>query len=197
MIYKYLRVSSKKQGSRFGLDRQQHELNKLYPDAEEIVDMISGAKKSRPGLDRLLSQVKEGDKIVCVSLDRLGRNTADTISLIEDLREKGVSVQFLKENIDTSNDDPFTNFFITMLSAFSQLEREMMLERIEMTKEAMQEQGLNIGRPSTPKAKVEAAIDLVENKGKSYREASKIIGISPAKICQEMKKYRAMSQSGN
>ena len=189
-VYKYIRVSTKAQGSRFGLDRQRHELNKAYPDAIEVVDEISGAKKERPGLDSLLSMVESGDKIVCVSLDRLGRNTADILSLVEELRTKGVSVHLLKENIDTSNNDAFTNFFITMLSAFAQLEREQMLERQAMTKEAMKAEGKNIGRPRTDSAKIEAAITLV-NEGKSYREVSEIVGICPATICKAMKQYRA------
>lgn len=193
--YGYMRVSTKKQGSRFGLDRQKDALIAAGIQAQNLFqDEMSGKKKNRPALDELRGVVKEGDTITCVSMDRLGRDTLDTISLIQDLREKGVAVKFLKEGIDTSRNDAMTNCFIGIMASFAQLEREQMLERQEMAYESMKARGKEIGRPKSPKSKVEAAIKLV-NEGKSYREVSQIVGLSPAKICQEMKKYRTANNA--
>lgn len=189
-VYKYMRVSTKSQSSRFGLERQKHELDKVYPEAVEVIDVISGAKKSRPGLNKLLAEVEPGDRIVCVSIDRLGRDTVDTMTLINKLREKEVYVQFLQQGIDTSKNDATTNAFIGMMSVWAQFEREFALERQEMTYETMRKDGKQIGRPGADPAKIEAAISLV-NEGKSYREVSKIVGLSPAKICLAMKEHRA------
>lgn len=189
--YGYMRVSTKKQGSRFGLDRQRDALIDAGIDPGNLVhDEISGAKKSRPGLDELRGIVEPGDTITCVSLDRLGRDTVDTITLVNDLRERGVSVHFIKEGIDTSKSDAMTNCFLGMMACFAQLEREQMLERQEMAYESMRARGKEIGRPKSPQSKVDTAIKLVTEDGMTYREASAIVGLSPAKICQEMKKYR-------
>lgn len=192
--YGYMRVSTKKQGSRFGLERQKDALVSAGIEPQNLYgDEISGAKKNRPALDELRGIVEAGDSITCVSMDRLGRDTLDTITLIESLREKGVAVHFLKEGIDTSKNDAMTNCFIGIMACFAQLEREQMLERQEMAYESMRARGKQIGRPKSPEDKIEAAISLV-NEGKSYREVSKIVGLSPAKICQEMKKHRARQQ---
>lgn len=192
--YGYMRVSTKKQGSRFGLERQKDALVSAGIEPQNLYsDEISGAKKNRPALDELRGIVESGDSITCVSMDRLGRDTLDTITLIESLREKGVAVHFLKEGIDTSKNDAMTNCFIGIMACFAQLEREQMLERQEMAYESMRARGKQIGRPKSPEDKIEAAISLV-NEGKSYREVSKIVGLSPAKICQEMKKHRTRLQ---
>lgn len=192
--YGYMRVSTKKQGSRFGLERQKDALVSAGIEPQNLYsDEISGAKKNRPALDELRGIVESGDSITCVSMDRLGRDTLDTITLIESLREKGVAVHFLKEGIDTSKNDAMTNCFIGIMACFAQLEREQMLERQEMAYESMRARGKQIGRPKSPEDKIEAAISLV-NEGKSYREVSKIVGLSPAKICQEMKKHRTRQQ---
>lgn len=192
--YGYMRVSTKKQGSRFGLERQKDALISAGIEPQNLYsDEISGAKKNRPALDELRGIVESGDSITCVSMDRLGRDTLDTITLIESLREKGVAVHFLKEGIDTSKNDAMTNCFIGIMACFAQLEREQMLERQEMAYESMRARGKQIGRPKSPEDKIEAAISLV-NEGKSYREVSKIVGLSPAKICQEMKKHRTRQQ---
>lgn len=187
----YMRVSTKKQGSRFGLERQKDALLSAGIKPQNLYsDEMSGAKKNRPGLDELRGIVESGDSITCVSMDRLGRDTLDTITLIESLREKDVAVHFLKEGIDTSKNDAMTNCFIGIMACFAQLEREQMLERQEMAYESMKARGNQIGRPRIKSDTVETVIEKV-NEGYSYREVAEIVKISPAKICQIMKQYRA------
>lgn len=182
--YGYMRVSTKKQGSKWGLERQQKKLLEYgVPSMNLIADEISGTKRSRQGLDHLINIVEDGDIVVCVSLDRLGRDVADCLNLIEKFREKNVGVKFITEGIDTSNNDAMTNAFIAIASAFAQLERERMLERVEQTKEAMKEKGLSIGRPRVDDRKLETAVEMYKEGKGSYREIAKIVGISPSKIC--------------
>ena len=94
-------------------------------------DKVSGKDINRPALQEMLEYVREGDELYIHSLDRLGRNTADLIELMNQLRAKGVTVKFVKQGLefkpDTSN--PMTDLMFTMLAAFSQFERELMLER--------------------------------------------------------------------
>ena len=195
----YARVSTKKQGEeKFGLERQIIEFkNAGYsPDEYELyIDEISGTKKNRPGLDRLKNDAEPGSKIICVSLDRLGRSTVDVIELIEYFRSRDVSIVFLKEHLSTDKNDAFSEFFITMLAAFSTLERNLMLERQAAAYQAMREQGIPLkGRPKVDPAKLQASIELYESGNKSLRDVAAITGVSASRISRELKARREMLQ---
>ena len=191
-VYGYARVSTKKQGSKYGIDRQKKVLKDNGLDLSKLtVDEISGTKRSRKGLDHLLGTVRAGDTVKCVSMDRLGRSVIDCLELIEKFRAKGVGIEFIKEGIDTNRNDAMTNAFIAIASAFAQMERERMLERQEETFEAMRERGLQIGRPRVDQEKLDASVEMYLAGGKSYREISRITGISAAKICLEVKAREA------
>lgn len=189
-VYGYCRVSSKKQGSKFGLARQEKVLidNGVSP-SNIISDEISGTKRSRKGLNHLLGIVQEGDTVKCPSIDRLGRSTSDFLDLVAKFREKGVNIVFIKEGIDTAKNDATSNAFLSMLAVFAQLEREMMLERQEEAFEVMEAQGIPIGRPPVDQDKLNASVEMYLDRKGSYRQISKITGISPAKICLAVKEW--------
>ena len=190
--YTYARVSTKKQGSqKFGLDRQVIEFkNAGYSIDNLVTDEISGSKMHRKGLDKLKKELVSGDTVVVVSLDRLGRSMVECVNLINDFREMGVAIVSLKESIDTSKDDAFTNFFIQMMLSFSELEKNLMLERQAAAYEAMREQGIELkGRPRKDKQTNEA-VKMYLAGGKSYREVAELFGISAATVCNAVKKYR-------
>lgn len=190
--YTYARVSTKKQGSqKFGLDRQVIEFkNAGYSIDNLVTDEISGSKMHRKGLDKLKKELVSGDTVVVVSLDRLGRSMVECVNLINEFREKGVAIVSLKESIDTSKDDAFTNFFIQMMLSFSELEKNLMLERQAAAYEAMREQGIELkGRPRKDKQTNEA-VKMYLAGGKSYREVAELFGISAATVCNAVKKYR-------
>ena len=190
--YTYARVSTKKQGSqKFGLDRQIVEFkNAGYSIDNLVTDEISGSKMHRKGLNGLKKKLVAGDTVVVVSLDRLGRSMVECVNLINEFRENGISVVSLKESIDTSKDDAFTNFFIQMMLSFSELEKNLMLERQAAAYEAMREQGIELkGRPRKDKQTNEA-VKMYLQGGKSYREVAETFGISAATVCNAVKKYR-------
>ncbi len=93
----YIRVSTNDQNT----DLQRNALN--CAGCELIFeDKISGTKSARPGLKKLLRTLSEGDTLVVWKLDRLGRSMKHLITLIEELREKGVNFRSLTDSIDTS-----------------------------------------------------------------------------------------------
>ena len=99
MIYGYARVSTNSQ-ARDGnsLDVQIHDLSAA--GAEEIFsDTFSGAKNSRPQLDKLLKIIQAGDTIIVTRLDRIARSLVQGIQLIEDLTAKGVIIYVLNMGI--------------------------------------------------------------------------------------------------
>lgn len=120
----------------------------------------------------MLDYIREGDELYIHSLDRLGRNTADLIELMNILRAKGVTVIFNQQGLifkpDASN--PINELMFTMLAAFSQFERELMLERQrEAIAKAKAEEKYK-GRPATVD---KDAIIKARAEGKSFRAIAK------------------------
>lgn len=149
-------------------------------------DKVSGKDTNRPELLAMLDYVRDGDELHVHSLDRLGRNTADLIQLMEQLKNKGVTVIFDKNKMtfepDTSN--PMNNLMFTMLSAFSQFERDLMLER--------QREGIAIAKAEGKykgKAKKinDDEIRRMVAEGLSYRKTADELDISLSTVQRAMK----------
>lgn len=100
MEYGYARISTAKQN----IERQIRNIKQSYPDAHIVKEVFTGTKiQSRKELDKLLKQIKEGDKIIFDSVSRMSRNAEDGFKLYEDLYHKGIELVFLKEpHINTS-----------------------------------------------------------------------------------------------
>lgn len=137
----YVRVSTLHQHT----DRQDDLMEKL--GVEKIfVDKESGAKRERPGLKEMEAYVREGDTLVVESISRLARSTRDLLSIVEALRQKGVELIILKENIDTST--PQGKFMLTVFAAMSELEREQTLQRMREGIDSAKKKGVKFGRPA-------------------------------------------------
>ena len=118
----YIRVSSVDQHT----DRQLEgmELDKTFEDK------CSGKDTHRPQLQALLEYVREGDTIVIHSLDRLARNLDDLRRLVNGLTNRGVKVQFVKENLLFSGDDSsMSTLLLSIMGAFAEFERSLIRER--------------------------------------------------------------------
>src|SRR5216684_1688776 len=87
----------------------------------------SGAKASRPEWDRCLAQLRKGDVLVAVKLDRIGRSIRNLIDVAEMLRERGVDLVILDQAIDTTT--PAGRFMFHILAALAEMERELIRER--------------------------------------------------------------------
>lgn len=111
---------------------QQLNVQKIY------TDKATGRNTDRPGLQEMLSYVRDGDTVCVESLSRLGRSTKDVLSIIDTLAKKGVGFESQKEQIDTST--PQGRFVLTIFSALSELEvevtRQRMLEGVAIAKAA-------------------------------------------------------------
>ncbi|WP_442604583.1 recombinase family protein [Nitrosospira multiformis] len=96
-----------------------------------FTDKTSTKDTKRPQLQAVLNHVRAGDTLFVHSMDRLARNVVDMLRLVREMNERGVSVQFVKENMSfiAGNDDPRSMLMFTMLSAFTQFERSLIKER--------------------------------------------------------------------
>lgn len=176
----YSRVSTLEQ-SREGvsLDNQEHKI-RAYAELKdmELVEMIveegkSGKTMNRPGLQRIINLISEKqiDGVICYKLDRLTRKTRDLLYLIEDVFAKN-NIQFisLNENIDTSSASG--KFFLTVMGAMAQMERDLIAERTIDALQELTRQGRRLGSPDrTPfgfkliKRKMAKKTDLVIDEG--------------------------------
>ena len=144
----YIRVSTMEQATAgYSLEAQQEKLNGyaeyqkyalLPPYADEG---FSGASLSRPALQKLIGDVKDGkiDIVLIYKLDRLSRRVRDVIDLVELFAEHNVTLYSLTENLDVSS--PFGRAALKMSATFSELERETIRDRMMMGKDQRVKQG--------------------------------------------------------
>lgn len=103
-----------------------------------FLDKLSGKDTKRPELRKMLDYVREGDTLIVTEFSRLARSTTDLLDIVQQLRNKGVELVSLKEQLDTST--PQGRFMLTVFAALTELERETILQRqregIEIAKRA-------------------------------------------------------------
>ena len=145
--------------------------------AEEYVDKgVSGAKDTRPALDRLIGDAKRRgfDVLVCWRLDRLGRNLRHLVTLLDELHIVGVAFISLGEGIDCTT--PAGRLQLHVLAALAEFERARIAERVAAGLARARRQGTRLGRPE----KVVPERVLAPVRGLSVREAARRLGVSPA-----------------
>lgn len=137
----YIRVSSTDQNTDRQLDDVQ--LDKTF------TDKASGASTHRPALQAALGHVREGDVLVCHSMDRLARSLSDLLALVKELTERGVAVEFTKENlVFTGDDSPSSKLMLAVMGATAEFERSMIRSRQREGIAAAKKAGKHLGRVS-------------------------------------------------
>ena len=139
----YLRVSTDDQTT----ENQRRAIETRYNVSKWFVEEgVSGAipAAQRSVMASLLNYVREGDTVVVVAIDRLGRNTIDVLTTVEALRAKGVSVISMREGFDLAT--PAGKLMLTMLAAVAELERENIKARQIAGIERARAEGKNLGR---------------------------------------------------
>lgn len=182
MKYGYARVSTTGQE----LESQLQALKK--EGCENIYsDKFTGTKTDRPEFNKLLQKLKEGDTLVCTKLDRFARTTADGINTVKSLFEKGVRVHIL--NMGLIEDTPTGRLILSVMLAFAQFERDMIIERTQEGKAiAKQKEDFREGRPKKfTKKQIEHALTLLETN--SYKQVEEITGISKSTLIRAKKRF--------
>ena len=158
MIKYYVRVSTVEQK----LDRQL-----LAYDKADIIysDKVSGKDKERPQLKILLEGLVPGDIVVVKSLDRLSRSTVDLLEITKEIEDKGATLKVLDKDIDTST--AIGKFFLTIIGAVAELERENIRERVLEGVAIAKEEGKYKGRK---KGSIELKGDSLDRFIKFYKK---------------------------
>ena len=118
----YIRVSTAEQNTERQLDGVA--LDRVF------TDRASGKDTNRPQLKAALEFVREGDTLLIHSMDRAARNTEDLLRLVRELTGRGVTIEFVKNQLTFSGRvDPMGKLMLTMLAAFAEFERALIRER--------------------------------------------------------------------
>lgn len=175
----YVRVSTLDQNTERQLEGMA--LDKVF------TDKASGKDTDRPQLQAALEYVREGDKLVCHSMDRLARNVDDLRRIVRELTGRGVVVQFVKESLTfTGEDSPMANLLLTMLGAVAEFERSLIKERQREGIALAKAKGVYKGRkPALTPEQVEALRALDRDRGGKNRSGlAKEHGISRETLYQ-------------
>ncbi len=140
MIYGYARVSTEAQSLDLQLDALKNvSCDKIYSEK------VSGGKKERPELGKLLKKIKGGDSLYCYKLDRLGRSLKDLVQFMTLFEEKKVRFVSLADGIDTATSG--SKLLLNILMCIADFERELIRSRTIAGLEAAKNRGVKLGRP--------------------------------------------------
>jgi len=145
-------------------------------------DKLSGTatRTQRAGLAALLDYAREGDAIVVVGIDRLGRNAAEVMTTIRDLGERGIVLRSLREGIDTSN--AAGRMVAGVLASLAELELELGKERRTASRDARRARGQSIGRPKALDQTKVALAQRMHASGESASTIASALGVSRATV---------------
>lgn len=176
MIIGYARVSTEDQH----LDAQSSALEGI--GAERIfAEKVSGTKKSRPELNRMIERLREGDVVVVTKYDRLSRSLQDLLSLVEAVGAQGAGFRSLAEDIDTTT--PAGRLVFHVFASIAQFERERISERTKEGLVAARKRGRIGGRP--PALSAERRMEVVrmrDHEGRGIAELARLFKVSPNTI---------------
>jgi DNA invertase Pin-like site-specific DNA recombinase len=193
----YCRTSTSMQ--KLGLDAQVRALRR-YCVQKEIVDYViyeddgvSGAKASRPALDRMMKDVSDGkiERVIVYSFSRYARSTSHLLRALETFKSLNVAFVSTTENLDTNT--PLGVAIFSIISSISQLERDLIRERVINGLRAAKEHGVKIGRKKT---RPSALIRRLRSKGLTFAEISRLANCSQGSVSVELKEWEKEKAEG-
>ncbi len=117
---------------------------------DEIIEVNVSSRKDKKFrlIDETIAKLQDGDTLLVYSLDRIGRSTIETLTIIEEIKDKGIKLVLIKDNIiiDKNNTNPMNEMLLTMLSGFAQLERSYISERTKLGLARVRANGTQLGR---------------------------------------------------
>lgn len=187
MLVGYARVSTHDQN----LELQKDALQKA--GCERIfMDQVSGSIAMRPGLEKTMDFIREGDTLVVWRLDRLGRSLKHLIELVTQLDQKNVGFKSLMESMDTNTTGGRLIFHL--FGALAEFERNLISERTRAGLSAAKSRGRKGGRRlALDVQQREFAINLYKQRKHSVEEVCHIMGISKPTLYSYIRKSSAAS----
>ena len=193
----YARVSTSGHGQDVGLqldELRQVAAQRGWEPVAYVDEGVSGSKDRRPALDRLMADARAGrlDLVAVWRFDRFARNTAHLLAAMEEFRALGVHFVSLREQVDTST--PMGKAMFTIISAISELERDLIRERVVAGVRRAQAAGKHCGRPRVD-LDLRPALALLRE-GRSLKEVSAILKVSRATLRRRLRETGAWPPPG-
>ena len=200
----YVRVSTADQNSELQLrELQEYAARQGWSIAETYHDVISGAKSSRPGLNRLMADAQAGklDCLLVWKLDRFGRSLVDCLNNIKTLEENGVRFIAVTQGLDTDQRNPASRFLLHVLGAAAEFERSLIRERT-LAGRSRYQQDYESGRvgktvhsrsgrnlpPHRPKKVFDREeVFRLRKQGLSYRQIAKKLGLGLGTVVRTLR----------
>ncbi len=181
----YVRVSSQDQNQ----ERQMKQLNEIGMDII-YQEKASGATMNREQLQKMLNELHTGDTIYVTDLTRITRSTQDLFLLIDQIRSKNTNLISLKDTwLDLSEDNPYSQFLITVMAGVNQLERDLIRMRqregIEIAKREGKFKG-KIKKYHKDHAGINYAIKLYREGNMTVKQICQITNISRSTLYRRL-----------
>lgn len=150
-------------------------------------EKITGTRRDRPELARMLDHLRPGDVVTVTHLDRLARSTRDLLDIAEQLQAKGAGLRSLAEPwADTTT--PAGRMVLTVFAGIAEFERSLIIDRTRRGREAAKARGVKFGpRPTLSLAQIEHARELIDLEGRTVKETAALLGVHRSTL------YRALS----
>lgn len=183
-------------------ERQIEELKLICKNHDyEIVDIyndegVSGSKKNRPELDRMMSDVfkRKFDTLMTLELSRLGRSVSNMCEILEQCKSSNVSLFIVNQKIDT--DQIIGEFFFNVLNSISQFEKDLIRERIMSGLENAKRKGVKLGRQSTLTLEKELKVIQMHQKKIGINKIKQELGLGYKTVRTVIDTHRKKMGSG-
>lgn len=156
-------------------------------------DVTSGSRTAaeRPGMKRLLDYAQDGDTVVVLRIDRLGRSLIDVLNTVNLLRERGVKIRSISDSIDPETSSG--RMMLGMLATLAEYERELITERVNAGIAAAKQNGTRFGRPPVDPDVIAEKLVIAEDaraKGRTAEAAARLVGWSRATLYRHQQAAR-------
>lgn len=128
---------------------EERQIKQLKEIGVDIIyqEKISGATLERKELNKMLDELENEDIVFVTDLTRITRSTKDLFLLIESIKNKGATLRSIKDKwLDLSEDNPYSQFLITVMAGVNQLERDLIKMRQREGIEIAKSQGKYKGK---------------------------------------------------
>lgn len=168
----YARVSTEEQSLNRQIDAlKQAGVEKIFEEK------ITGTRKDRPELQKMLEQLRKDDVIIVTELTRLSRSTKDLFELVDILEKTGAGIKSLKESwLDTTT--PQGKLMFTIFAGLSQFERDLIAQRTHEGLVSAKARGKQLGRPKKFEDKKQVVINMYNSGNYSVNDIIKATGVS-------------------
>ena len=179
----YVRVSIVEQN-----EARQREALKEYDIDRWFIEKASGKDTKRPELQAMLDYIREDDTVYVEEFSRLGRSTADLLSIVQRIEDTGSKFISIKENFDTKT--PAGKLQMTMMAAIAEFERAMILERQREGIAIAKREGKYKGRKAISVPNIGDYYDRYMSRQETKTSISAELGISRTTLDKLFKEYK-------